>query len=218
MNSFLNMYCLKGETIKNWRPRYFYLMGDGSLRGFKGKQDNPFIIEPLNNFTVKDCQIMKMDRPKPFTFMIRGLQWTRVIERTFYADTEQDRQEWLDAIENVSATLKAALAMGGAMGGVPLSSSYVLNSQPQQQQQHPLPQPSTSFACSPMDDIVMLDADEPGSVNNDTELYHKFVVRGTAYGNKGKKKVVSYVSIAVPLNCISCKQIYNFYFRLYTDI
>lgn len=158
-----------GETIKNWRPRYFYLLADGSLRGFKAKPDNPFSTEPLNNFTVKGCQIMKMDRPKPYTFVIRGLQWTRVIERTFYADSEQDRQEWLNAIEKVAESLTT---MANAAG---------VSAQPQ---------PSTSASSSDNMDITMLDLDETDTIN-DADLYNKFVQQGTIYGKQsGKKKVV----------------------------
>ena len=47
--------------------------------------------DPLNNFTVKGCQIIKADRPKPYVFIIRGLQWTTVIERMFSADTSDER-------------------------------------------------------------------------------------------------------------------------------
>jgi RAC serine/threonine-protein kinase len=84
--------CIVGEHIKNWRHRYFVLLEDGSLLGFKNKPEASVgLADPLNNFTVKGCQIMKADRPKPFTFIIRGLQWTTVIERTFHVDSEKER-------------------------------------------------------------------------------------------------------------------------------
>ncbi|GIY28513.1 hypothetical protein CEXT_554751 [Caerostris extrusa] len=76
------------EHIKNWRPRYFLLLDNGALIGFKSKPEHGF-DDPLNNFTVKGCQLMKADRPKPFTFIIRGLQWTTVIERTFHVESEK---------------------------------------------------------------------------------------------------------------------------------
>jgi len=67
-------------------------MEDGSLLGFKTKPEQSVLTsDPLNNFTVKGCQIMKADRPKPFTFIIRGLQWTTVIERTFHVESEKER-------------------------------------------------------------------------------------------------------------------------------
>lgn len=88
------LICFSGEHIKNWRARYFLLLEDGSLVGFKNKPDNAQAMgDPLNNFTVKDCQIMAVDRPKPYTFIIRGLQMTTVIERTFHVESEQDRYE-----------------------------------------------------------------------------------------------------------------------------
>lgn len=34
---------------------------------------------------------MKTERPKPNTFIIRCLQWTTVIERTFHVDTPDER-------------------------------------------------------------------------------------------------------------------------------
>lgn len=55
--------------------------------------------QPQNSFTVRGCQIMPMDKPKPFTFVIRGLQWTTVIERTFHVYTEQERDDWVKAIK-----------------------------------------------------------------------------------------------------------------------
>lgn len=39
-----------------------------------------------------ECQLMKTERPKPNTFIIRCLQWTTVIERTFHVETPEERQ------------------------------------------------------------------------------------------------------------------------------
>ena len=53
----------RGERIRNWRPRYFILFNDGSLLGFRVKPDhnNPqAYIDPLNDFTVKDAQTMRV--------------------------------------------------------------------------------------------------------------------------------------------------------------
>lgn len=44
----------RGEYIRNWRPRYFYLLDDGMLLGFKTMPDED-LSNPLNNFTVKVC-------------------------------------------------------------------------------------------------------------------------------------------------------------------
>ncbi|CAH0389077.1 unnamed protein product [Bemisia tabaci] len=98
----------RGEHIRNWRSRYFVLLSDGSLMGYKSPPDGSVLsppVEPLNNFTVKGCQIMTIDRPKPYTFIIRGLQWTSVIERTFHVESEQAREEWVEAIKAVSEKL-----------------------------------------------------------------------------------------------------------------
>ncbi|GLH17058.1 RAC serine/threonine-protein kinase, partial [Gryllus bimaculatus] len=81
----------RGEHIKNWRSRYFVLLENGALIGFKNRPEPDALGDPLNNFTVKGCQIMACDRPKPYTFVIRGLQWTTVIERTFHVDSERER-------------------------------------------------------------------------------------------------------------------------------
>ncbi|XP_017793065.1 PREDICTED: RAC serine/threonine-protein kinase [Habropoda laboriosa] len=97
----------RGEHIKNWRSRYFVLRDDGTLVGFKSKPDQQMAAaaQPLNNFTVRGCQIMSVDRPKPYTFVIRGLQWAAVIERTFHVETEQEREDWVAAIRYVAARL-----------------------------------------------------------------------------------------------------------------
>ncbi|XP_054261503.1 RAC serine/threonine-protein kinase-like [Macrosteles quadrilineatus] len=93
----------RGEHIKNWRSRYFLLLEDGSLIGYKNKPEGP--TDPLNNFTVKGCQIMSTDRPKPYTFIIRGLQWTTVIERTFHVESNKEREDWMAAIQGVADRL-----------------------------------------------------------------------------------------------------------------
>lgn len=51
---------------------------------------------------------MSVDRPRPFTFIIRGLQLTTVIERMFHVDSEKDRLEWVEAIRNVANKLTEA--------------------------------------------------------------------------------------------------------------
>ncbi|XP_065202032.1 RAC serine/threonine-protein kinase [Planococcus citri] len=94
----------RGEHIRNWRSRYFLLLSDGSLIGYKNKPEGS-PTDPLNNFTVKGCQIMSVDRPKPYTFIIRGLQWTTVIERTFHVESEREREEWMAAIRSVADRL-----------------------------------------------------------------------------------------------------------------
>jgi len=97
----------KGEYIKNWRKRYFILKDDGQFMGYKTKPtSDQERTEPLNNFTVEGCQIMTADKPKPFTFIIRGLQMTTVVERTFHVDSALERTKWLDAIDLVKSKLE----------------------------------------------------------------------------------------------------------------
>uniref|UniRef100_A0A3B5LJB8 non-specific serine/threonine protein kinase n=1 Tax=Xiphophorus couchianus TaxID=32473 RepID=A0A3B5LJB8_9TELE len=95
----------KCEYIKNWRPRYFLLKADGSFIGYKDKPQDSDLAYPLNNFSVAKCQLMKTERPKPNTFIIRCLQWTTVIERTFHVDTPDERDEWAEAIQMVAESL-----------------------------------------------------------------------------------------------------------------
>uniref|UniRef100_A0A8C7KNE1 non-specific serine/threonine protein kinase n=3 Tax=Salmoninae TaxID=504568 RepID=A0A8C7KNE1_ONCKI len=97
--------CIGGEYIKNWRPRYFLLKTDGSFIGYKDKPQDADLAYPLNNFSVAKCQLMKTERPKPNTFIIRCLQWTTVIERTFHVDTPDERDEWAEAIQMVADSL-----------------------------------------------------------------------------------------------------------------
>lgn len=99
----------RGEYIKTWRPRYFLLKSDGSFIGYKEKPDSSehsLSMPPLNNFSVGECQLMKTERPRPNTFVIRCLQWTTVIERTFHVDTPEEREEWMRAIQTVANSLK----------------------------------------------------------------------------------------------------------------
>ncbi|OQR73948.1 RAC serine/threonine-protein kinase-like, partial [Tropilaelaps mercedesae] len=100
-----------GEHIKNWRKRYFILRDDGSLIGFKVQPEPGQYADPLNNFTVKDCQVMRQDRPRAFTFIIRGLQWAQVIERMFCVDTHDEREKWVAAIEYVDRNLRQDIEM-----------------------------------------------------------------------------------------------------------
>lgn len=97
----------RGEYIKTWRPRYFLLKSDGTFIGYKERpQDVDQMETPLNNFSVAKCQLMKTERPKPNTFIIRCLQWTTVIERTFHVDSPEEREEWTQVIQTVADSLK----------------------------------------------------------------------------------------------------------------
>uniref|UniRef100_A0A673LX03 non-specific serine/threonine protein kinase n=1 Tax=Sinocyclocheilus rhinocerous TaxID=307959 RepID=A0A673LX03_9TELE len=101
------IYRQNREYIKTWRPRYFLLKSDGTFIGYKERpQDVDQLETPLNNFSVAQCQLMKTERPKPNTFIIRCLQWTTVIERTFHVESPEEREEWTKAIQTVSDSLQ----------------------------------------------------------------------------------------------------------------
>uniref|UniRef100_A0A8C5XET2 non-specific serine/threonine protein kinase n=1 Tax=Microcebus murinus TaxID=30608 RepID=A0A8C5XET2_MICMU len=106
--SLLCIFIMKeSEYIKTWRPRYFLLKSDGSFIGYKERPEAPDqTLPPLNNFSVAECQLMKTERPRPNTFVIRCLQWTTVIERTFHVDSPDEREEWMRAIQMVANSLK----------------------------------------------------------------------------------------------------------------
>lgn len=91
----------RGEHIKTWRPRYFVLKTDGSLVGYKSKPEDTETAERCNNFTVRGCQIITRNEPRPYTFLIRGLQSNTTIERMFCLEAEEDRMEWVEVIKYV---------------------------------------------------------------------------------------------------------------------
>ena len=93
--SIFHFFVVAAEHIRNWRPRYFILKDNGQFIGFRNKPSQVTDLnDPLNNFTVKNCQIIKANRPRPFTFYIRGLHLYTVVERIFCVDTEEDRYVW----------------------------------------------------------------------------------------------------------------------------
>ncbi|XP_058860523.1 RAC-gamma serine/threonine-protein kinase-like [Acipenser ruthenus] len=93
----------RGEYLRNWRLRYFLLKTDGSFTGYKEKPRAADLPYPLNNFSVAKCRLMKTERPKPNTFIVR---WTAVLERTFHACTAEEREEWTEAIQTVADSLQ----------------------------------------------------------------------------------------------------------------
>lgn len=93
----------RGEYIKNWRPRWFQLRMDGSFLGYKAKPPPGAPSAPLNNFKIEpNVNILPTDKVRKNAFLLRCLQWTQFIDRTFCTETEQDRREWIQAIQRVS--------------------------------------------------------------------------------------------------------------------
>uniref|UniRef100_A0A8C5H7J2 non-specific serine/threonine protein kinase n=1 Tax=Gouania willdenowi TaxID=441366 RepID=A0A8C5H7J2_GOUWI len=124
---------LHREYIKTWRPRYFLLKSDGTFIGYKERpQDVDQLETPLNNFSVAQCQLMKTERPKPNTFIIRCLQWTTVIERTFHVETPEERQAEVHRVEICSVgealPLNApVLSVGSCVPTTVVSASWTMH-------------------------------------------------------------------------------------------
>ena len=65
----------------------------GSLSPLSHLHTGPSLhLPPHSTWLWSECQLMKTERPKPNTFIIRCLQWTTVIERTFHVETPEERQ------------------------------------------------------------------------------------------------------------------------------
>lgn len=95
------------EHLRDWRDRYFILKDNGDFIGYKKEPSTEDELKNvLNNFTVKNCEIILTDRPRKFTFSIRGLHLTTVVERTFHAESEEERLSWVNAIEAVKRKLE----------------------------------------------------------------------------------------------------------------
>eukprot|EP00042_Codosiga_hollandica_P046918 m.501579 g.501579 ORF g.501579 m.501579 type:complete len:458 (+) comp57332_c0_seq1:242-1615(+) len=92
----------RGEFIKNWRPRWFQLKTDGSFRGFKSDTAGE---APINFFDVAGSVLTIVDdgkgKAKKFGFIIRFMQMTRFVERSFHLETEEERDDWVRAYTDV---------------------------------------------------------------------------------------------------------------------
>ena len=97
----------RGEYIQNWRKRYFLLMNNGQFLGFRSQPINDKDLnDPENNFSIRNCTIVSDNKPKPFTFTIRLLHGTTIVERVFSVDSEQERLTWTNLIEEVKGNLQ----------------------------------------------------------------------------------------------------------------
>uniref|UniRef100_A0A8C6YJK8 non-specific serine/threonine protein kinase n=2 Tax=Elapinae TaxID=42168 RepID=A0A8C6YJK8_NAJNA len=101
--------CLSGLGQPPW------LSLCGSWPGGLGQTGGPLKgqgprLPPGDLSSSSECQLMKAERPRPNTFIIRCLQWTTVIERTFHVDSPEEREEWIQAIQMVANSLKTQAA------------------------------------------------------------------------------------------------------------
>ncbi|CAF1208809.1 unnamed protein product [Adineta steineri] len=92
----------RGEHIKTWRPRYFILRHDGQLYGYRKAPaiNDAQEEEPLNKFQVIDCSVVRQDKIKQHAFVIHFNQVK--IDRLFAASNQQDREEWITAIDLIN--------------------------------------------------------------------------------------------------------------------
>ncbi|KAI3384073.1 hypothetical protein SNEBB_000285 [Seison nebaliae] len=95
----------RSTHMKTWRSRYFVLKADGSFLSYHqatGLNEQ----KPENDFTINDCQIISSEKPKANSFIIRGLQWSSIVERTFVAKSGEERTEWISTIYSIRNLLK----------------------------------------------------------------------------------------------------------------
>ena len=64
-----------------------------------------------------ECQLMKQEKPRPNTFVVRGLQWTTIVERMFCVDSPDEREDWIQAIRSVAEQLKMTDEEGARASG-----------------------------------------------------------------------------------------------------
>eukprot|EP00045_Choanoeca_perplexa_P001997 m.22566 g.22566 ORF g.22566 m.22566 type:complete len:466 (-) comp11269_c0_seq1:176-1573(-) len=103
----------RGEYIKTWRPRWFQLRSNGDFRGFKTGPPAPGDA-PVNLFDVSGSTLSITDDGKPvgskgkkYGFMVRFMQLTRFVERSFHLESQDERDEWVQAYEDVKKSIHA---------------------------------------------------------------------------------------------------------------
>lgn len=111
----------KGEYIQTWRPRWFVLKADGSFRGYKqqpleGDTEGPINVFEIQNSSIKPVNPKLDNKGSPskkndrFGFLIRFMQLTRVIERTFHTETKEERDEWVQVYTDLQRKLNSQLS------------------------------------------------------------------------------------------------------------
>jgi len=103
----------RGEVIRNWRKRWLQLLSDGSIRGFKTGPPGPG-DGPINFFDLAGSRLKVVDDGKPkgskgkkYGFVIRFMQMTRIVERSFHLESEEELEEWVKAYEEVRKNVMA---------------------------------------------------------------------------------------------------------------
>lgn len=71
---------------------------------------------------------MKQEKPRSNTFVIRGLQWTTIVERMFCVESAEERENWMQAIRSVSENLKMIDEESGARNSLEKSKKKVVHS------------------------------------------------------------------------------------------
>jgi len=111
----------KGEFIQTWRPRWFILKSDGTFRGYKAKPMEGDTEGPINVFEVQNSNIHGFD-PKldakgsptkkgdRYGFTVKFMQLTRIIERSFNAETKEERDDWVRAYKELQGRLDSQLS------------------------------------------------------------------------------------------------------------
>eukprot|EP00123_Amoebidium_parasiticum_P001457 comp12556_c0_seq1/m.7553 comp12556_c0_seq1/g.7553 ORF comp12556_c0_seq1/g.7553 comp12556_c0_seq1/m.7553 type:complete len:482 (-) comp12556_c0_seq1:416-1861(-) len=111
----------RGVYIKNWRPRYFQLLSNGVLHGYKSGAPEGEDEDALNEFSVANCKVAYADHIKKGTFIITFLEETNVVERIFRAESEKEREEWREAINKVCQQMAAARVAEKKLSEGPMS-------------------------------------------------------------------------------------------------
>ena len=77
----------------------------------------PQILVSETLYLYSECQLMKQEKPRPNTFVVRGLQWTTIVERMFCVDSPEEREDWIQAIRSVAEHLKMTDEEGARSSG-----------------------------------------------------------------------------------------------------
>lgn len=89
----------RGEFIQNWRDRFFILYHDGTFNGYR-REPRQGDANPENNFSVNNAQLIKV---RDVGFALRCRQHNgSVVDRNFQASSQEDRDDWVRCIEEVS--------------------------------------------------------------------------------------------------------------------